>query len=173
MLNTSFRIALGLISCALFAGSVLASEPPLKITIRAVVSSAKNAEKLSVKVNGVEEELFVQNTPIITEGDLFAKNTTLAPEHMAQGPSLEIPLTVAGQKKLEEWSESNIGHRVAIFVDGSFVSAPMIVEPLKSTSFRVFGLDGVRSVALFERLTGRSIAIETGQSSQAQTVPKS
>ena len=145
-------IAVSLLSLAVKLCSNAAAET--HVSLRPVLDAPKDSEKISVTINGTKEDLLVQKHPLLNEKQFRLAEVTLVPEHLAAGPTLEIPLTADGQTKLREWSQANVGHKLALFVDGKFISAPMVVETLESPSFRVFGLEREQVLALYKDFTG-------------------
>ena len=104
-------------------------------------NSLENCEKAALA--DTKEELYVQKTPVITLEDIASAEASSAevPQNVKNmlkkigrksEPSIEltIKLNSKGKTKLNEITSQNIGKRMAIFIDGDLVLAPLIREPI-------------------------------------------
>lgn len=82
--------------------------------------------------------LYIDTVAICKKED-FKEATVDTPEYTRNHPVLNVVLTEKGKERFAEATQKSIGSRLAIFIEGEFIFAPMVYEEIKDGKFQISG----------------------------------
>ncbi|MFP4026361.1 MAG: SecDF P1 head subdomain-containing protein [Candidatus Brocadiia bacterium] len=118
----SLSIAILLTGCT----TARTNGPPIRVEFR-------NAQKLSAPqlkkmvVEGTDTAVYVGQKVFLTERDIKSASLKRKPGNISQ---LQIVFTSEGKRKFSEATAESVGKPIAIIVDDTLVSAPIIMEKI-------------------------------------------
>ena len=84
-----------------------------------------------VTVAGINDKLYVHEEVVISNADIVKAS---ALDHREMGPTIRVKFTKSASDAFEVFTRNNIGKPLAIFIDGSLVSAPIIRAPVSGAA---------------------------------------
>ncbi|MDE3066432.1 MAG: protein translocase subunit SecD [Verrucomicrobiota bacterium] len=84
------------------------------------------------------EEVVVEKKPVNGLAGDIVQSAMPVRGNMGE-PQVEFTLTAAGAKRFAEVTRNNVGHRMAIVLDGQLYSAPVIQSPIETGSGEITG----------------------------------
>jgi preprotein translocase subunit SecD len=133
--------------------------------------SEQNLNCIKVIANMNNEELFVEEAPVITVDDIASAETVANPPpegipHPEGWHYLDIRLkfTDNGAKRLSAITSQNIGKRMAIFIKGNLIMAPKIVETITDNTLIITGRFSRQETISFADSINKAIAEKNSSS---------
>ena len=120
------------------AGSGCATTGKAKKEVRVEFRLAYNKPKQGATmmiVPGIEKKVYVDPYPVLTRMDIASATVVEDPV----GLGLEFIFTPVGSARLYEVTSQNVGNRLALFINGKLVAAPIIREPITAGRAVMFG----------------------------------
>jgi preprotein translocase subunit SecD len=103
-------------------GDAEKEKPKVKFELRlAQKEAAEGLEEMIAPQT--KQKIYVHKNVVITNADVASAK---AHKNQLNEAAITVEFTEAGQKKVGEFSEKNIGKMAAIFIDGKLVVAPVI-----------------------------------------------
>ena len=106
----------------------------VQVEFRLAYNQPKQGATLMV-VPGIEKKVYVDPYPVLTRMDVASATVVEDPV----GVGLEFIFTPVGSARLYEVTSKNVGNRLALFINGKLVAAPIIREPITAGRAVMFG----------------------------------
>ena len=149
----SFRFDLAQLPFVLPRVSSVSIKPEIRLArvVEEGSADAAKAKRMSFAGSADKESVLVDPESIISEDDIESA-ALLEGRRNNSGISIMVEIRESGHDRLQRATESLIGKRIAIIVEGKLISAPVVREPF-SNGFQITGNfsreDAERIVAAF------------------------
>ena len=106
----------------------------VQVEFRLAYNKPKQGATMMI-VPGIEKKVYVDPYPVLTRMDIASATVVEDPA----GLGLEFIFTPVGSARLYEVTSQNVGNRLALFINGKLVAAPIIREPITAGRAVMFG----------------------------------
>lgn len=79
----------------------------------------------------------IKTAPVLTKADIESAKASF--DERTGGPVVSIVLTPDGRERFAEFSRAHVGRMIAMVVDGTVISAPVIAEPVTGGQLQIAG----------------------------------
>ena len=111
--------------------------PQSSFAVRQVVEApAPDAEEFTLKYPAGQETLHLARVPLL---DANAVRHAKVEKDALGYFHINVTLTLAGAKRLEEFTTKHVGGRLAILLNRKIASAPFVREPIREGVFTITG----------------------------------
>ena len=144
--NTQSMKAIHLLALLILPLLSRADEAPFELR-RVLPDRGAASEELLLKSGESEERLFVERTALITTGHVAAANVGNSSDGT---PQIFIKFSKLGAKRFAEVTRKAIGQRLAFVVEGTVLTAPLVVEEIRGGTATIagrFDLEEARRIA--------------------------
>lgn len=154
MSKTIFHLLLCLASASLvWAVPELTALRVVRATDVPVQERANFNERSTKDVKGNGVEGFFGKSPILIPADFDLAHASIVKSAVEDKVDIKLPLTAAGQAKLENWTQGHIGEQVAVLIGQTVLSALTIVDRVPGP-IHIIGLEEQNAKELLSQITG-------------------
>jgi preprotein translocase subunit SecD len=108
--------------------------------------------RVSSPDNRLPDALWLKRDGAIT-GEVFV-DARMDNDAVTRQPIVRIQLAPSASQQFAQLTRANIGHRIAVVVNGVVIAAPVVITPMLNGTMVVTGLNADQSQTLVMRLMG-------------------
>jgi len=137
------RKTLPLLAAPLVCG-ILSAQVPNCQTIEVSIV-AERPDRSTRRISSDGKRIYLADKPLLTNNDFTHANVTLTEGQFV----LNLDMTAESAKRVQMFTESNVGKEMAFLVNGSVIRTPKIRDPIVGNGFLIgaFGRDEAQKLA--------------------------
>lgn len=145
---TLHKLPLSMICVCLACGAHRARDSACPAVEMSAVADTQSDSTRSVALND-SRTIHLDRTPIVSNADITRADVSQTGDQWA----LEVNVTDAAAKRIEQFSSQHVGRTIALLVDGKVRGTPRIMGPIKVKKFQITGFERAEAERLQAELS--------------------